>query len=284
MTRAEFEDRGAADEAARAALLQATARRVGMMEADLTNANARQEAEALRFQLEQEAGAAQAAALRAEEDRALQQRMLMARIRQREADAARAERRAMGGAGGARPPAPVTGARMDDFNRLVNSGMAPEQAAAATRIDASMLPREGVFSAATSADQAGLISTLSTQLDRLEALIPPEGDDIPGVGTLASRLPDAAISEQGRALRQQLVTVTEAIGRLHSGAAISDDEFIMFSRILGSAPGQSDDALRRGIATIRAEIGARMNRLPQTRGTDERTRAAVGAAGGRVRD
>jgi len=104
------------------------------------------------------------------------------------------------------------------------------------------------------------------------------------VGTFASRLPDAVISEEGRALRQQLDAVVESVGRLHSGGAISDTEFVLFSRILGAAPGQSDDALRRGIATIRAEINARMNRAPQGRGTDERTRAAVGAAGGRVRD
>lgn len=132
MMEQEFGDRAAAEEAARGALLQATARRIGEMEAGLQNAQARQDAEALRLQIEQEAAAAQQTAITAAEDRELERRLQMARIREREAKAAREERRAIGGGAAARTapdgtetPAElyIPGLRWDGFTRASAPGL-----------------------------------------------------------------------------------------------------------------------------------------------------------------
>jgi hypothetical protein len=149
---------------------------------------------------------------------------------------------------------------MTDFNRLVDSGEDPYAVASQMRIAP---PRGGRFAEVTTGDQMGTVAAVSASLDALESMIPARGEDIPGVGRWAGYLPDIMVSEEGAALRQQLAATTELIGRLHSGGAISDPEFELFNRILGSASGQSDDRLRQGIEQIRRELNARRSRTIQ---------------------
>jgi hypothetical protein len=277
MTSQEFESREAAEQAARSAMLEGVAARIARMEADLGVGEARTQAEQMRFDVQQQAAAAAAAAQVAEEDRMMERALQLAQLRRRNAQAAREERRAMGGGGGAGHV--LTPQQMDAWNRQVDSGADPMALAQAYRIDPRTIPASGRFSEATSGEQAGTVATLSTQLDRLEGMLPGEGEDIPGVGRIAGHLPDIAVSTEGEALRQQLETTIEIMGRLHSGGAISDDEFVRFRRILGAAPGQSDDALRRGIASIRAEIGARRDRRTEGRTRDERVDRGLSSVG-----
>jgi hypothetical protein len=100
----EFESREAATAATRQMLLEATAARIAQMESGLDNAEARQRAEELRAQIEQQAQAAGIEAVRAEEDRALANQLMRARIAEREANAIRAQRRAAGTGGAASGP------------------------------------------------------------------------------------------------------------------------------------------------------------------------------------
>jgi hypothetical protein len=255
----EFDSREAAEQAARAAMLESVAHRIGVMEADLGTAEARLAAEQAVFDLRQQAQAAAAAAVTAEEDREMERALQMAQLRRRMAQAQIDERRAMGGGGTGALRAP-TSQQMTDFNRLVDSGEDPYAVASQMRIAP---PRGGRFAEVTTGDQMGTVAAVSASLDALESMIPARGEDIPGVGRWAGYLPDIMVSEEGAALRQQLAATTELIGRLHSGGAISDPEFELFNRILGSASGQSDDRLRQGIEQIRRELNARRSRTIQ---------------------
>jgi hypothetical protein len=276
----EFESREAAEQAARAAMLQQVEARVGEMLAGVASDEVQQQGQAMMVQLREQSQAAQAAALRAEEDRQMERALQMAQLRRRMAQAQREERRAMGGGQPAyRTP---TSEVMDAANRLVLSGSDPMQVAQALRIDPALIPRDGVFASGTGTDQAATVSTLSSALDSIEQLVPRGDADIPGVGTLAGNLPDFLVSEDGRALRQALTNAEDLLGRLRSGGAIGAEEEVRFRRILGSSG--SDEALRRGIETIRREIAARTRRAPQGASVDQRTRASVGAAGGSIRE
>jgi hypothetical protein len=97
ITRTEFSDRGAAEDAARAMAWDAVARRAAQHEALLTDQEARNRANALRLQAEQESAAAAAAAQEAEYRREMELRLLQANTRKAEAEAMREERRARGG-------------------------------------------------------------------------------------------------------------------------------------------------------------------------------------------
>lgn len=135
------------------------------------------------------------------------------------------------------------------------------------------LPR---FASPTTSDQSALVSALDAQLSELERLVGAEGEDIPGVGATGA-LPMRMLSEAGQDVRQQLTAVTEMVGRLHSGGAISDDEFTRFGTILEGAG--TDRALRRGISIIRSELRARMTRAVEAPGgvAGAVSRAAAGA-------
>ena len=270
----EFGSRDAAIEASRAAMLEQAATRVSELMASTDAEEVRINGAAMRDQLMAEAAAAQRDALSAEIDHAIATRTAMAEMRSAEAEATRDERRAAGVGGGA--PDAVTDAEASMFNRSRDSGASPEEAALTAGIDLSLVPRAGRFAEASTADSAGNVAALSSALDRLEGLLPAEGDDIPGVG-MTGPLPDLALSDEGRAVREEIANIGDLLGRLRSGAAISETEEIRFNRIIGGAT--TDEALRRGIARVRDEIRGRTVREREGDTLDSDIASWMSAAG-----
>jgi hypothetical protein len=179
----------------------------------------------------------------------------------------------MGGGGAAyeRP----TDAIMSAANRLIDSGTSAEDAAAAFGIDPRLLSG-GRFAEASTADSAGNVAALSAALDRLESMLPAEGEDIPGVG-MTGVLPEPLISDEGRAVREEITNIGDLLGRLRSGAAISAEEETRFNRIIGGAT--TDAALRRGIERVRDEIRGRTVRAREGDTLDSDIAAWMSAAG-----
>jgi hypothetical protein len=206
-------------------------------------------------------------------------RLLEARAREREAAAQRAERRAMGGAGGPRYDEP-TEARLNAANRLIDTGVAPSAAAASVGIDPALVGGAGRFAEASTADSAGALAALSSTLDEIEGLIPSRasGEDAPGVG-MTGMLPDFLLSDEGRQMREALLNATDLLGRLRSGAAISATEEERFTRILTGAG--TDEALRRGIERVRSEIESRTSRVREGRPAAEVEAAAIAGTSAR---
>jgi hypothetical protein len=269
MTRQEYSDRTAALEAARALALEGAAAQVAESEASLGSAEARVQAEIMAGTLRDQAAASRAEAERSEIEWRLRMGLLDARARERAAAAQRAERR-NAGAGG--PAAPVydepTEARLNAANRMVDSGSEPGAALRALNLDPAILgPGATRFAEASTGDSAAAVSALSANLDEIESLIPPAPDaDVPGVG-MTGWLPSFIISDEGRQLREALVNASDLIGRLRSGAAVSEPEAERFLQILNGSG--TDESLRRGIARIRAEVQARTSRVREGRGADD---------------
>lgn len=279
MTRQEYADRNAAMDAARALALENVAAQVAEREASLGSEEARVNAEALAAQLRDAAAASRAEADRSETEWQLRMRLLEARAREREAAAQRAERRAMGGAGGPRYEEP-TETRLNAANRLIDTGVAPAAAAASVGIDPALVGGAGRFAEASNADSAGALAALSSALDEIEGLIPSRasGEDAPGVG-MTGMLPDFLLSDEGRQMREALLNATALLGSLRSGAAISASEAERFTRILMGAG--TDEALRRGIARVRSEIAARTSRVREGRPAAEVEAAAIAGTSAR---
>lgn len=281
LMRQEFEDEDAAIDATRAAMLHEAARRAEIEGAQAQSQDARLRADAMRTELEAAARTAQEQAAMREALRLLEFRRTMAdtvraegRARTALADATRAERRAAGG--GARRPRNITQQQLETYNQLVNSDVAPEEAAVRVGID--FVPPSGVFSTGSGQEAAGL-AALDEALRAIESRLPAEGEDIPGVGAIAGRLPNFLVSDEGEALREELTNAVDLIGRLRSGGAISEDEEERFARILGGTTGQSEASLRRGLARVRRELRGRVQRRIHNRGRGEeldRQSSAVG--------
>lgn len=254
MTRQQFADRQAAVEAARSLAWNNVAERAAQQAAQLRDEGARLRAQELQVEATRRAQAAAQAAIVAAQDRELAVRRQMAEIRKLEAEASREERRAAGGTGRGRAP---TEAMMNAYNRLIDSGFTPEQASQRLRIEA---PPSGRFQEGEGGQQGGLITAAETQLARVRGLIPRTGEDIPGYGLFDGLLPDLLAGSEGRALRQELSSLTEVYGRLHSGGAISDEEFALFNRVIGGGNFRTEEDLRRGLDIVEAELRARRGR------------------------
>lgn len=178
------------------------------------------------------------------------------------------------GAGSEEPPQ-LTTARMDVVNRMLLSGATRESAAASVGIPVSMLPDVGQFAAGQDDQQSANVSALSGALDRLEALLPPAGDDIPGIGATGS-LPMSGLSDQGRQIRNAIENAVDLLARTRSGAAVTEGERESFRQILG-ATGR-DEELRQGIDALRRDIASRLMRAPSGQSPTER--AATGRSAG----
>lgn len=276
----EFEDRGAALEAARAVALEDAAQRVAEEESRLAAGEARLNAEALRAQLMEQAQAAAAAAQAAEEERLMTQALQLQQLRIRTARADREERRAASAGGGAVEYAEPTDARLNAANRLIDTGVDPVEAARSVGIDPALV-RGGRFAEASNTDAAGNIAALSAALDEIEGLVPSaeSGEDVPGVG-MTGIVPGPMLSDEGRNLRAALTNADDLLGRLRSGGAITEGEREAFHAILTGAG--TDQALREGIRRIRREIEARTVRVREGRTMDESERDALSGLGGRV--
>lgn len=169
----------------------------------------------------------------------------------------------------------LTTARMDVVNRMLLSGATREAAAASVGIPVSMLPDVGQFATGQDDQQSANVSALSGALDRLEALLPPAGDDIPGIGATGS-LPMSGLSDRGRQIRNAIENAVDLLARTRSGAAVTEGERESFRQILG-ATGR-DEELRQGIDALRRDIASRLMRAPSGQSPTER--AATGRSAG----
>jgi len=280
LMRQEYDDENAALDATRAAMLTEAARRAEIEGAQAQSEDARLRANELRTRLEAEARQAQEQASMREALALLEARRALAETVKLEGDArtslanaTRAERRAMGGGGPARPR-PITQQQMETFNQLRNSGFAPAEAATRAGIDPSAVPAGGNFST-VSDQEAGNLAALQSSLRRIEELMPADGEDVPGFGRFAGNLPDFLVTEEGVELREEFANANDLMGRLRSGGAIGEQEMQSFTAIL---QGTTDESARRGLARIQREIQARsQRRIPGSRSADlERSSAAVG--------
>lgn len=285
MTRQEYADRNAALEAARALALENVAAQVAEREASLGSVEARHNAEVMAAQLRDAAAAARAEAERTEIEWQLRMQLLEARARERMAAAQRAEGR-LAAAGG--PPAleAVTGAQLDVYNRLIDSGMAPGDAAASAGVDPRIIGAIGAprVAEASSGPDAARDAELSAALDRLEAALPGDPNaDIPGIG-LTGMLPGPIISSEGRSVRSEARNVIDLLGRSRTGANMPPSELEAFrSLLLGET--ETDEGLREGIARLRDMVAGRTLRTREGRTMDDvESEAVAGTSARRVED
>jgi hypothetical protein len=171
----------------------------------------------------------------------------------------------------------LTPQRMETINRMLQSGATRAEVSQATGIPEEMVRQ---YASSQEDQSGGVLSALSDSLDRLDGLIGPEGSDIPGVGVFDSRIPDSALSQVGRNIRVEIANITDLIGRLRSGGAISAEEMDRFMSIVRGAGTEAD--LRAGIARIRAEVRSRMRRAPSGQSVAERGVSAAAQAPGFV--
>jgi len=271
LTRAEFSDRAAAEDAARAMAWETVARRVAQQEAGLADGEARQRASALRLQAEQEAAAAAANAQRAELLAELELRERMATVSTAEANAMRAARRARGGGGS---PTADLARRAQLARQLQQAGIDPQQAREMVGLgDARAAADQG----GPTGQEAGQLRALDAQLSTVRSMVPETGD-IPGFGLWDRNAPAWLRTEQGNELFAQLRATEELFGRLQSGGVIGEEEAQNFQNIIRGSMGEGPDGLRRGLRIVRRMLDARSNR-PQTPSQREQLDAASQAAG-----
>lgn len=170
----------------------------------------------------------------------------------------------------------LTPARMEVINRVLASGGTRAEAAQAAGVPEAMVRR---FATSQDDQSASTVSALSAAVDELERMLPAAGEDIPGIG-YTGNLPDSMLTAQGRQIRAAVTNVADLVGRLRSGAAISQEEIDRFKQIIGASG--RDEELIAGIRRIRREIGSRVQRAPSGQSVTERDVGAAAAAPGFV--
>lgn len=283
LTRQQFADEDAAMEAARSLAWNQVAQRTAAQMQGLASEEARINAEALRDRAAAESRQAASAAVIAEQDRQLalrremlEQQGLQLDNQEQATENARLQRRLSGAGGGGIGRRPTI-ASMDAYNRLVDSGISPDDAARQLRIAAPPNGRFADEDDRLSAGDAAALRAVDAQLAHVASLIPPEGEDIPGFGLVDSHVPGWFAGPEARQLRQEVASLIEMYGRLHSGGAIGDEEFMLFHRIFGSGDFQTEEELRNGIRIFQREVDARglRRRRPQVAGhSDSQIEAA----------
>lgn len=75
------------------------------------------------------------------------------------------------------------------------------------------------------------------------------GDDVPGVGPIASRLPDLLLSNKGRHIRQSIGNMAADVIKDKSGAAVTDSERALLMKIVEGGT-KTEAELRNGLQII----------------------------------
>lgn len=249
ITRERFSDEAAQIASARSLAMDQVAQRIERQAASLQSAAAQDHAAALAEQLRQQALQSARDAAIAEQTRLLEQRQAIADIRVREAEATQAERRAVGGGGS---PSGRLSRQARLARQLEQAGVSRAAALQVAGLGGLPIDEDSELSG----QERGNVAAAEEALARVEALVPAQGD-IPGFGQIESAVPDAIAGEDARRLRQAVRQLVEIYGRLHSGGAISDQEFATFNRVIGSGRFQTETELRDGLRAVRQELGAR---------------------------
>jgi hypothetical protein len=273
--RTEFEDREAALDAAKAELLESTARQIELWQANVGVEEAEVGAQELILRTRQEAEAARAAAIQREAEhrgnlqaQAARAAYDAARAQQAQMEAARTARRMAGGsgagaAGGALPP--INTRQLEALRQLQvdNPDVPIEQLMQHVGIDArhaqSGLYRNGI-TVVTGAARNSAIS-MGNAVSRLEDLIAQAGDDIPAAGPLDITI--FAALPGNRHMEQRIRAAVNQYVRAMTGLASSDRERQYIESTIRRMGFESD--LREGVRIMREDYEAiRYGRVPDT--------------------
>lgn len=254
ITRREFSDQQAAEDAAQALMWEQVSQRVGQHVAALQGEEARQRAQALQLQADQQAQAAAARAAEQEFRTEMELRRLRADTMRAEARAAREQRRLMGGgARGSLPMPPSWTQGPEAWAGLTRS----QQQSAIGRLGT----RAPSGSGGPSADLRQRFTAASDAVSQLMQAVPESGD-IPGVGAIDSRRGTGWMqSDAGRRIRLLGENAVRRYLRMESGAAISEDEMSQEMQIRGMHEGASEAQFREGMAQLRRDLQARAQAL-----------------------
>lgn len=247
----EFESRQASDAAMRAALLDEAQAELGRATAGLDSQEAAIRAQELSLQLQQQADAARAQALRDEMTHRAQIRLTQARAARLEAQAGmdmlRLQRRMAGGAAGPQHLDLLTMRRIADLKR---DGATDEAIAATTGIPVEVvagIPATG--SAQRGADAAGTLAVSGPLEADVGAM--SQAGDVHGVGPIEGRLPDLAVQgidwltgRRGLEVRQRYAQAVVAWRHAMFGAALTPGEQEQADRATGGRFTSEDEFLR----------------------------------------
>jgi len=272
--RQEFSDRGAADEAAHAAMLQQAALQVQEHEAYLADDEARNHAEEVRAQMDAAASERWRAALDQQSQMDLRAAQADRARAAAAADDALARRRA---SGGTRAPAPVTHTQWQAFQAAIEGGMSPADAAHASFPVGSAPYANPPAHAPISGTERASLEDLQSALDLVTTHLPGDAsEDIPGFGA-TGLFPRMLLSQEGRDLRAYVTNLRDAFGRDRTGANMPPSEVEQFNQILGSDPALSSDAdLRNGIRIMQSIIAGHLHRGADLLGATDRDAAEFG--------
>jgi len=270
----EMTTRQGAIEATRAIMFRELAAQAEAQSAGQGSAEAQAAGRRLRDALLTQQEQAQAAAERAEIEGMLELRQTVARIRRDEARAAQEEIRAgrmaaAGMGGGAARQETATSAQWAAFRDGMANGLPRDLAAQSAGIPEHLWP--SLTGSPVTTEQRSALDAMDAGLRIIEQGIEESrvSGDIEGVGLLDSNLPAFLQSDQGLRMRIAINNMIDLLGRLRSGAAISEDEERRFSRLIEG--GGTERELRAGIAQIRTELAARL-------GLGGRRQSGAGAA------
>lgn len=87
-----------------------------------------------------------------------------------------------------------------------------------------------------------------------QALTKHAPGDLPGFGRLTSVLPDAAISDEGRAIRSDARELVNTLLFLQSGAGVSNQERENKYNAYGLGGGASEEAFRKGFSVLQNDL------------------------------
>lgn len=101
-------------------------------------------------------------------------------------------------------------------------------------------------------DSSGVSELLSAVENANRQLAPftKEGADVPGFGPMAGMLPDFAVSQEGKDLRQAYASVRNSILKARSGGAVTDGEADRLLQELGEGTGMPDAQVITGMANV----------------------------------
>jgi hypothetical protein len=147
----------------------------------------------------------------------------------------------------------MTDARAREVNDTTKAAAADAKQAAADAKQAEKIDK-AVTKFSDTLQKEG-IPELENAVSGAEAVLGKyEKGKVPGIGTFKNALPAAAMSDEGKDVRQALAQVRNIVLSARSGAAVTDQELRRLVEEIGTGVGMSEDDARRGLARIRTRL------------------------------
>jgi hypothetical protein len=150
------------------------------------------------------------------------------------------------------------------------ASMSQEEKLARLRIEEAREARETAAAAKKEEQVAGATERLGGELDKTgapkffeqygeaQALLKKYPKDLPGLGRLDGRVPDEALSPDGRQLRFLVGQLLSEYRKGQTGAGMSDAERAEYGQITGLIYSGSDAAVKQGLDTLKRAMDARV--------------------------